>query len=89
MSYTGVMVADRYRLDGPIAAGATGEVWRGVDMLLGRPVAVKLLRAEHARHAETLARFRAEPGTPGRCRIRVSPRSTTTVTPARDTRRTW
>jgi serine/threonine-protein kinase len=60
MSHTGVMVADRYRLDGPIAAGATGEVWRGVDTLLDRPVAVKLLRAEHARHAETLARFRAE-----------------------------
>ena len=29
-------------------------------MALGRPVAVKLLRAEFARQSETLARFRAE-----------------------------
>ena len=30
------------------------------DVALGRPVAVKLLRAEFARQSETLARFRAE-----------------------------
>jgi serine/threonine-protein kinase len=60
MMGTGVVVAGRYRLDGRIAAGAMGEVWRGVDTMLGRPVAVKLLRAEHARHGEILSRFRAE-----------------------------
>src|SRR6266568_1795760 len=37
-----------------------GEVWRGMDLVLDRPVAVKLLRAEYAHHAEVLARFRAE-----------------------------
>jgi serine/threonine-protein kinase len=37
-----------------------GEVWRAVDQVLGRPVAVKLLRGEYAGHAETLARFAAE-----------------------------
>ena len=60
MSYIGVVLAGRYRLDQPIAAGAVGEVWRGLDVMLGRPVAVKLLRAGYAQHADTLARFRAE-----------------------------
>ncbi len=35
-------------------------MWRAEDLVLARPVAVKLLRAEYARHPETLARFRAE-----------------------------
>jgi len=35
-------------------------VWRGTDVLLNRPVAVKILRAEFAREAEALARFRDE-----------------------------
>ena len=54
------MVASRYRLDSRIAAGGMGEVWRAVDTVLERPVAVKLLRAAYAGHTETLARFRAE-----------------------------
>jgi eukaryotic-like serine/threonine-protein kinase len=54
------LLAARYRLQSQIAAGGVGEVWRAEDTLLTRPVAVKLLRAEHAGHTETLARFRAE-----------------------------
>jgi eukaryotic-like serine/threonine-protein kinase len=53
-------LADRYRLDGRIAAGGVGEVWWATDLVLSRPVAVKLLRAEYVQHPETLARFRAE-----------------------------
>jgi tRNA A-37 threonylcarbamoyl transferase component Bud32 len=60
MPYTSVMLAGRYRLDQPISAGAIGEVWRGLDAVLQRPVAIKLLRAEYAHQADTLARFRAE-----------------------------
>ncbi|MGE5288643.1 MAG: serine/threonine-protein kinase [Micromonosporaceae bacterium] len=55
-----VLLAGRYRLDRAIAAGGVGEVWRAVDVVLDRPVAVKLLRAEYAQHPETVARFRAE-----------------------------
>src|SRR6266699_4532200 len=60
MGVATVVLAGRYRLEAPVAAGGVGEVWRGRDEVLGRAVAVKLLRAEYASHPETLARFRAE-----------------------------
>jgi serine/threonine-protein kinase len=50
----------RYHLQELIAAGGMGEVWRAVDEVLGRPVAVKLLRPEYSRDELTLLRFRAE-----------------------------
>src|SRR6201992_3282083 len=50
----------RYQLDQRIAAGGYGEVWRATDLTLGRPVAVKLLLAQHVQQAQTLPRFRAE-----------------------------
>jgi serine/threonine-protein kinase len=37
-----------------------GQVWRGTDVLLGRPVAVKVLRSEYTGDPSFLARFRAE-----------------------------
>ncbi len=53
-------LTDRYRLETPIASGGMGEVWRAMDQVLGRPVAVKLLWPEYTRDEVTLARFRAE-----------------------------
>src|SRR5215831_10823173 len=56
----GSVLEHRYRLDGRVALGGVGEVWRGTDLVLRRVVAVKLLRPEYAQDEECLARFRAE-----------------------------
>lgn len=57
--HPGPLLADRYLLESRIAVGGVGEVWRGTDTVLARPVAVKILRAEYSA-SDTLARFRAE-----------------------------
>jgi serine/threonine protein kinase len=51
---------DRYTLIERIATGGMGEVWRGADKILGRPVAIKMLAAVHAGDEQFRARFRAE-----------------------------
>jgi serine/threonine-protein kinase len=50
----------RYRLDSRIATGGMGEVWRGTDTVLGREVAVKLLKHEYADDASFRSRFETE-----------------------------
>ncbi len=54
------MVGDRYELAALIASGGMGQVWRATDLLLHRPVAVKVLRSEYTGDPTFLARFRAE-----------------------------
>lgn len=56
----GVLLAGRYRLQDRIAAGRASEVWRAADAVLGRAVAVKMLRPEYAGNGEMVARFQAE-----------------------------
>jgi eukaryotic-like serine/threonine-protein kinase len=53
-------LGDRYELHHLIAAGGMGQVWRGLDIALHRPVAVKVLRSEYTGDPTFLARFRAE-----------------------------
>ena len=53
-------LGDRYELHQLIAAGGMGQVWRGQDLALQRPVAVKVLRSEYTGDPTFLARFRAE-----------------------------
>ncbi len=52
--------AHRYRLDSRIATGGMGEVWRATDTVLGRTVAVKLLKTEYADDATFRTRFQTE-----------------------------
>jgi serine/threonine-protein kinase len=53
-------LGDRYELHQLIAAGGMGQVWRGTDVALHRPVAIKVLRSEYTGDPSFLARFRAE-----------------------------
>jgi len=54
------VLGGRYRLVERIARGGMGEVWRGFDDVLSRPVAVKVLRPEYADEQVFLERFRNE-----------------------------
>jgi serine/threonine protein kinase len=56
----GRMLGNRYELLLPLASGGMGRVWRARDVLLERPVAVKVLRQELTGDPTFRARFRAE-----------------------------
>jgi len=60
LAATHCQLAGRYRLCRWLAAGGMGQVWQAVDEVLGRPVAVKLLRDEYAQDSSFVRRFRAE-----------------------------
>src|SRR5450631_2021424 len=45
-----------YKIEGPLAAGGMGEVFRGVDTRLGRPVAVKTSREQFSARFDREAR---------------------------------
>ena len=57
----GQLIHRRYRLDARLAQGGMGEVWKGYDIQLGRPVAIKALRGDFGVTQEAkLLRLRAE-----------------------------
>ncbi|MCB0215253.1 MAG: protein kinase [Caldilineae bacterium] len=56
----GDLLNQRYRLVQAVGQGGMAVVWRAEDELLGRTVAVKILRDQYARDPEFLARFRSE-----------------------------
>jgi len=58
-SFAGATLDDRYRLDGLIGRGGMASVYRGVDLSLGRPVAVKVF-AEAAEGIDDAERRRSE-----------------------------
>lgn len=62
----GTLLGNRYKLTSRIAVGGMGEVWKGVDSVLGREVAAKILKDEYLSDSTFLARFRAEAQNMGR-----------------------
>jgi serine/threonine protein kinase len=65
-SASGELLGHRYELAERIGAGGFSEVWRAMDTVLSRPVAIKWLYPGYAQHVETLSRFRDEARHAGR-----------------------
>jgi tRNA A-37 threonylcarbamoyl transferase component Bud32 len=57
---TGRVLAGRYRLNRPIAAGGMAQVWEATDQTLARRVAVKILHRHLAADDSFVKRFRGE-----------------------------
>ena len=53
-------VVGNYKIIEKVGEGGMGAVFKGVDVMLDREVAIKSLRPELASHADLLARFRSE-----------------------------
>jgi serine/threonine protein kinase len=56
----GKLLAGRYRVTGVIAAGGMGVVYDGLQVALGRRVAIKCLHPRYATDASAIARFQNE-----------------------------
>ena len=56
----GLTFGGRYELQSRIAIGGMGEVWQATDLVIGRTVAIKILKDEYLGDPGFLERFRAE-----------------------------
>ena len=56
----GAVLDGRYRVEAMIATGGMSAVYRGLDMRLDRPVAVKVMDSRYARDQQFLTRFQRE-----------------------------
>ena len=56
----GTLLGGRYRLDAQIGRGGMSTVYRAFDIVLERPVAIKLMHREIASDSDQLERFRRE-----------------------------
>jgi hypothetical protein len=54
------IIAGRYELEAKLGQGGMGSVWRGLDRMLGRVVAVKMLDAHSESVPDLVVRFRRE-----------------------------
>jgi len=60
MAALGTLIGGRYRLDAQIGRGGMSTVYRAFDIVLERPVAIKLMHREIAADQDQLERFRRE-----------------------------
>src|SRR3977135_502009 len=60
MTVLGTLLGGRYRLDAQIGRGGMSTVYRAFDVVLERPVAIKLMHREIAADSDQLERFRRE-----------------------------
>jgi len=56
----GLTFGSRYQLSSRVAIGGMGEVWEATDLVIGRTVAIKILKDEYLGDPGFLERFRAE-----------------------------
>ena len=56
----GTLLAGKYLLETRLGAGGMGEVFRAQNTLIGRAVAIKVLRPEHAQNPDIVTRFLRE-----------------------------
>jgi serine/threonine protein kinase len=57
---SGLTFGGRYQLSSRVAIGGMGEVWQATDLVIGRTVAIKILKDEYMSDPSFLERFRAE-----------------------------
>jgi serine/threonine protein kinase len=57
---SGRTLGGRYRVEGELGRGGMARVYRGTDLVLGRPVAVKVLSSQYAEDGTFVSRFRRE-----------------------------
>ena len=57
---SGITFGGRYQLGNRIAIGGMGEVWQATDLVIGRTVAIKILKEQNLGDPGFLERFRAE-----------------------------
>ena len=57
---SGLTFGGRYQLSSRVAIGGMGEVWQATDLVIGRVVAIKILKDEYLGDPGFLERFRAE-----------------------------
>ena len=62
----GMVLDEKYRLERKIGEGGMGAVYQGVQMMVDRPVAVKVLHASLASHEKLMQRFEVEAKAIGR-----------------------
>lgn len=56
----GEVLAEKYQLEALLGSGGMGDVYRARNTLIGRTVAIKVLRAEHLKNTEIVDRFLRE-----------------------------